>query len=190
MTKVAFLIHSKLTIKMVNNKMVIANKFCEYFTNVGKNFADAIPKSKETFFSYLGNNGVKDSIFLSPTDTNEICKIIKSMKAKTSCGLDNISSKLLKQICSEIAQPLMHVINKSMSEGVVPNQMKIAKVVPIYKAKERHCLVITGQYHCYQAFRNCWKKLFPNGSMLSYPYTKHFTPVSMDSDPNTPQLME
>ena len=45
---------------------------------------------------------------------------------------------LLKSIVSNIAKPLAMVINKSLIEGVVPDNMKIAKVVPIYKAKEHN----------------------------------------------------
>ena len=49
----------KINNNMVSDKVVIANKFCDYFTNVGKNFADAIPKSNKSFKSYLGQKSIK-----------------------------------------------------------------------------------------------------------------------------------
>lgn len=45
---------------------------------------------------------------------------------------------LLKQIKHEIASPLTIVINKYISEGCFPFQLKVAKVVPVYKTLGRH----------------------------------------------------
>ena len=65
------------------------------------------------------------------------------MKPKTSTGHDKISSKLVKQLYNKkynepatprgIISPLVHIINLSLSTGIVPKAMKLAKVVPIFK---------------------------------------------------------
>ena len=60
-----------------------------------------------------------------------------SLKTKTSSGIDNISSKLLKEIRATIIVPLVTIINKSLTEGIVPDQMKLAKVIPVFKAKDK-----------------------------------------------------
>ena len=65
---------------------------------------------------------------------------MKSLKPKISCGQDNISTKFLKQVSHGVANPLSILINKSLSEGTVPDILKIAKVIPIYKAKEKDIL--------------------------------------------------
>ena len=62
------------------------------------------------------------------------------LKTKTSSGHDKISTKLLKETINNIAEPITHIINKSFLTGVVPNNMKIAKVVPIYKASDNNLL--------------------------------------------------
>jgi hypothetical protein len=36
-----------------------------------------------------------------------------------------------------VATPISDLINKSMSEGVVPDALKIAKIVPIHKSKAK-----------------------------------------------------
>ena len=59
------------------------------------------------------------------------------MKAKKSTGFDNISSWLIKKLNTSICNPLAVVINKSLEQGCFPEKLKIAKVVPIYKAKNR-----------------------------------------------------
>ena len=52
----------------------------------------------------------------------------------------NISSVLLKEINNQVCVPISTLINKSLELGIVPDVMKIAKVIPIYKAKEHDLL--------------------------------------------------
>ena len=51
-----------------------------------------------------------------------------------------MSNKILKIISDEIAEPLTIIINQSFKTGLFPNNLKIAKVVPIYKKGEVHLL--------------------------------------------------
>ena len=59
------------------------------------------------------------------------------LETKTRSGNDNISSKLLKILNHSVSTAISIVINKSLSTGTVPNTLKIAKVIPIYKAKDK-----------------------------------------------------
>ena len=124
---------------VINSPQLIANQFCDYFTNIGPEFANRIPESGNSHTHYLSKtqNRNPNSLFLSPTDPNEILKIVKSLKTKKSCGHDNLSSYFIKQIGHSIARPLSTIINKSLESGIVPDNLKLAKVVPIYKAKEK-----------------------------------------------------
>ena len=40
----------------------------------------------------------------------------------------------LKSIIDSIATPLIHIFNLSFDQGVVPSQLKIAKIIPIFKS--------------------------------------------------------
>ena len=53
---------------------------------------------------------------------------------KNSCGYDDISSIFLKQITTSIIKPLTIVINQVLNNGIFPDKLKIAKVVPIFKS--------------------------------------------------------
>ena len=44
-----------------------------------------------------------------------------------------MSNKLLKLIAPVIIEPLQHLINLSLKTGFVPDQIKISKIIPIYK---------------------------------------------------------
>ena len=54
-----------------------------------------------------------------------------------SAGLDRIAISIIKQSIQIIAEPLAHIINLSITSGIVPDQMKIARVVPLFKAGDR-----------------------------------------------------
>ena len=71
---------------------------------------------------------------------HEIIKLIDSLKQKNSSGHDNITSALIKDIKHEIAIPLTILFNKSIHSGRVPDDIKLAKVIPIYKAKDKELL--------------------------------------------------
>ena len=68
---------------------------------------------------------------------------MNSMKPKTSSGPAVLSSKLLKNIKTEISPILTHVINLSITQGIFPKELKLAKVIPVYKAEDPH---IYGNY--------------------------------------------
>jgi hypothetical protein len=115
----------------------ISNGFCKYFTNVGKNLAENIPHSKKHCKEYMNTNANNNSIYLTPTSSDEILKIITSLKGKKSSGHDGINSILLRKIKLSVCVPLTAIINKSLETGEVPSSLKLAKVVPIYKAKNK-----------------------------------------------------
>ena len=44
--------------------------------------------------------------------------------------------RVIKNIIFELAEPVAHICNLSLSTGQFPDEMNIAKVVPLYKDKE------------------------------------------------------
>ena len=123
--------------KMVTDPHIISEGFCKFYTNMSKNLADKISRSNRSFVDYMGQAN-DNSLFLSPTDENEIDKHIKLLPSKTSSGYDGISNVLLKGLSNVLKGPLSVVFNKSLSEGIFPSNMKTAEIVPLYKSKERY----------------------------------------------------
>ena len=119
---------------------IIAKGFCSYFSEVGEKFASAIPQANTSYKSYLTPQTNSKTLFLSPTDPDEVDKIITTLKPKKSCGHDNISTLLIKKAKIELKLPISILINKSIAAGTVPTMMKTAKVVPIYKNKNKRTL--------------------------------------------------
>ena len=119
---------------MCSDKDLIANKFNEYFTQIGPRLAENIDiANKRSYESYLGNPCEVEFNF-TRTTSEEIVEIISKMKPKSSSDLDSISCRLMKDISDIIAIPLTSLINQSLQFGIFPDKLKIAIVVPIFKA--------------------------------------------------------
>ena len=63
------------------------------------------------------------------------------MENKIRKGHDDLSNKFSKEIYNGIVDPLSIIFNKSMSEGAYPGLYKIAKITPLYKAKDKYLFV-------------------------------------------------
>ena len=60
-------------------------------------------------------------------------KILKNLKTGKASGLENISSRLLKDSADVITKPLTRVLNVSLSQGEETKDWKGAKVTPLFK---------------------------------------------------------
>ena len=66
-------------------------------------------------------------------------KTAKTLKPKLSSGYD-ISNRLLLNIIDDIEEPFTHIVNLSFRNGIVPQNMKIAKVVRIHTSGDQTSL--------------------------------------------------
>ena len=126
--------------KEISDPSEIANKFCDYFTNLGPSLARKIPITATSATSFLSGDFV-DAIFLDPVGENEVKSTTLAFPMGKATGYDNISQSSIKMCIDSISKPLTHIINLSLSEGFVPNEMKIARAVPLYRADDR--LIVT-----------------------------------------------
>jgi endonuclease/exonuclease/phosphatase family metal-dependent hydrolase len=121
-----------------NNPNVIVNKFNLYFTNIGPKLANSIVQpSNKSFEDYL-RDSINRSFEFQLVNENTVMKAIEGLKPKSSCGVDNISNKLVKLIKNEIIKPLTLIINQSLQNGIFPREMKVAKILPLYKKNENY----------------------------------------------------
>ena len=114
----------------------IANGFNNYFVNVGPNLAASMPTT-DLNSVYLPRLNLPNSFALTPTSPMEVAGIINKLKPKTSKDLSGISPKLIKSSSILLADPLSHIANISFQTGTFPKAMKTAKVIPIFKNKDK-----------------------------------------------------
>ena len=85
----------------------------------------------KVFFLLIG----KKSLFMKPIVADEVVKIIGTLNQNKSPGHDGIGNLIVKKVASIISKPLTDVFNLSLSTGMVPEQIKLAKVILIYKKR-------------------------------------------------------
>ena len=145
----------------ITNKTQIANEFCTYFVNIGKEYAEAIPPSRKTSKSYAISAPNPKSLYFNPTDPFEINKIIRSFKAKKSSGDDEISMTLLKNLCESCSVPISMIVNMSLEQGIVPDGMKLAKMLRSFRYTRQNpgtLLLITDLSRCSPRSQKYWRK--------------------------------
>ena len=99
--------------------------------------ASDIEQSDIPFDSFLSDNNPVDFKFSRISET-DILKICRQLRPKLSSGVDFISNKLLKHIAPIIITPLHYLINMSLETGDIPGELKVAKIVPIFKEGDCH----------------------------------------------------
>ena len=120
---------------LITDDFEVANCFNEFYINFGPELAKTLPTAKTSIEDLLKKvPKPNDTFSFIEMTKEEIDDILLSLKPKTSSSADGISNKLLLAIKTHISQILTLIINKSFSEGLFPNELKIAKVIPLFKA--------------------------------------------------------
>ena len=117
------------------DKTEISNQFNKYFINIGPELADSLDTSgKAPFTSYLGPS-TEHRFSFRLINQADIEKLIDNLPVKKSAGPDGLSSVIIKQIRNELAPILTIAINQSLTSGIFPSTLKVAKVIPLFKNK-------------------------------------------------------
>ena len=120
--------------QLCNDKNKIADGFNNFFINIGPTLARDIPSDSRDPTVYMKNQ-VFDSLVLEPVLEEELQNVVLSMK-DSSAGWDSIAAHIVKKAFLTIKKPLGHIINISFSTGVFPLELKVARVLPLYKSGE------------------------------------------------------
>ena len=105
-------------------------------------------------------------MFTEPVSEHTVINTVLSLKTKTSSGYDDVSSKLMKNTIYHISTLLTHIINLSLMTGVFPEQLKIAKVIPVYKASDTNILNNYRPISLLPAFSKLLEKIMYNKVIL------------------------
>ena len=105
--------------EVTSDKSTICKQFNSFFVNIG-------PTLSRSFDGYIGSpqkyltNRQISSLFLSPVTNNEIHKILSS----------------LNDLAPYIDGPFTYICNLSLNQGVFPDILEIANVIPLYKKED------------------------------------------------------
>ena len=121
-----------INVKSNSNISEIAEGFNNFFVNIGEQTAKTYLSPQILFSDYLNGNYAAN-VFMFPTCEAEILHTTTNLKASTSEGYDNVSTKLLKQTVKEVATPLAHIVNLSLYHGIFPKRHETCQNCSYFK---------------------------------------------------------
>ena len=84
---------------------------------------------------------------MKPTNLRETSQIIWELKDNCAAGYDNVTKKDIIRVHDAIAPVIVNIINDIIKTGEYPDELKIAKITPVYKNEATKMLTTIGQYH-------------------------------------------
>jgi hypothetical protein len=154
--KSRFLINGNI----IENTSEIAEAFNNFFINIGNELDKKIPKTLTKPTAFIPRN-YNINLFLDPATSDEIGIIIDKLK-ECATGWDCIPSIVIKD-SKEILKPtLRHIINNSLTYGIFPTELKLANVVPIFKAGSTEEITNYRPVSLLTTFSKIYEKIFYN----------------------------
>jgi hypothetical protein len=114
------------------------------------------------------------TMFLFPVTESEVQKVEKGLKNKLSAGIHEIPDYVVKQCITLLKKPLANILES----GIFPDQLNIAKVVPLYKKGDTRDIQNYRPIVLLSVFSKLLEKLVCNRSM-AFIYLYYCVPLLM-----------
>ena len=110
----------------------ISNTFASHFAQ----------KATDNAASYFGYNlslpctlskYQTNSLYFYEVSKAELFGVINELKNKKSVGLNGLTAQVIKNISVNIIDTLLYLVNKIITEGYFPEELKISIVIPVHK---------------------------------------------------------
>lgn len=121
-------------IKSLNYNNISTTDLKDIVHHMNDFFINVIPVQPGTLNDVGCQYDIKHPFLLNSCDEAEISGIILSLKSNAANGYDGISTKFLKTLCPHIVSNITKYTNEMLLTGSFPEQLKIAKVLPLYKS--------------------------------------------------------
>ena len=82
---------------------------------------------------YEGKNKDKKVFSLITVGEQFVLREILNLNPAKSTGLDDIPARFIRDGASILKIPITFIVNMSITSGTVPDDMKVARVKPLYK---------------------------------------------------------
>ena len=99
----------------------------------------------------------KNTINIPEIDIHEIKSVISSLPS-SAAGYE-IPASIRKQLGNYYAEPSTHLINQSISQGLFPEEMKLVKILPIYKSEDEQLVINYRPISILQFFSKVFEKI-------------------------------
>lgn len=124
----------QINLKDDNNQLVLPNDtpnfINNFFSMIGPNLAQSFQNAQPPTNDLPHNLPLLNLPHISQSD---LFKEVNKIKIYKSCGIRGLSSRLIKDAMLIMLPEFTHLLNLSLKSGTVPNDWKIATVIPIPK---------------------------------------------------------
>ena len=122
--------------ELVSTPDVVADAFNSYFIKATDDIESNIPNDDIDPLSFMDSLVANQSMFASPATPTEVCHVIASLKSKGSL-LSEIPTFVFKRMSKTLSPIICSFFYASLSSGVYPNVLKLARIVPIHKKGDK-----------------------------------------------------
>ena len=132
----------------IHDAKSIAEKFNEFFVNIGPNLANKIPQCNLTFKSYLPtvNTTLKETVL----SKNEFEEAFKTLKRNKAPGHDGLDVNIITSVYEFIKKTLLKIVNES------------TKATPIFKSGKKELLTNYRPISVLSCFSKIWEMIMYN----------------------------
>lgn len=119
--------------RIINDEQLVCNEFNKYFIDVVESI---VPHSAQSIVHMDYNTNTARFNFTMVREETLI-KYIKELKPQSATGIDLISSKFLIKFKDILVPKLTELINSCIDQATFPDELKSAKITPIYKSGDK-----------------------------------------------------
>ena len=134
----------KIDNEMCFDKLKVAEQFNMFFTTVASSLVNKLSQGTGKFGDdhvssfYQGKDvSPKNAFCLKEVNVDNINQILNWMSANKATGLGDLSARFIKDGARVIAPMITHIVNMSIRQGIIPDDLKRARVIPIHKKGRR-----------------------------------------------------
>ena len=133
-TKVKKQFPDKFTLdaQLLTDRFETANQFNTFFVNIGTKHTENIVTPPNKSYKDFLTSPCETSFNFTLVTENDTTIIISKLNLKISSRKDGISNIVLKAIMPVILKPLTLIIIQMLNIGIFLDNLKIAKVVPLF----------------------------------------------------------
>lgn len=132
--------------KITSEKIEVANSLNDYFSTVAKNLVTKLSIKTDRFGvahiqDHYAKKGVQTNAFSFKKVTEEtVLKKLLELNPTKATGVDNMPARFLRDAAQVISPSITHIVNLSIESGKFPSELKLARVIPLYKkgSKQDH----------------------------------------------------
>ena len=148
----------------ISNPNLVAEKFNDYFANIASNLKsnneENVQYNRNEFQNFMPSP-VQNSMFTRPVDSSEVYDIIKNMKNKATLDT-KVNPLKIANSDFKFTNTLAKIITSSFQDGIFPQPLKLARVVPIFKSGSKSDVSNYRPISLLDSFSKIYEKLMHN----------------------------